>query len=179
MVGETVKAHFAASAPIIWIGKRTIDCGRHARPEGVYPVRVRAEAFGEGVPICDVFLSPDHAVFAGDVLVQVRELINGTSIAQVPVDSLTHYHGELRHHDVLYSEGVPAESYLDTRNRANFAGGDGVVALHPEFAARVWDADGCAPLVISGRELDAVRRLVVVGEVEPYCIGEWRRAASH
>jgi autotransporter passenger strand-loop-strand repeat protein len=179
-VGELVKAHFAASAPIIWIGKRTIDCRRHARPEGVYPVRVRAGAFGEGVPFRDVFLSPDHAVFAADVLVPVRELINATSIAQVPVDSVEYFHVELRHHDVLFAEGLPAESYLDTGNRANFAGQPGVIALHPEFAARVWDADGCAPLVIAGRELEAVKRLVVdAGEVGPGCIEDRRRAASH
>jgi autotransporter passenger strand-loop-strand repeat protein len=176
-VGEPVKAHFAGAAPIIWIGKRTIDCQRHARPESVYPVRVRSGAFGEGVPFRDVMLSPDHAVFAGGVLVPVRELINGTSIAQVPVDEVTYYHVELRHHDVVWAEGLPAESYLDTGNRANFAGGAGVIALHPEFAAQVWDAEACAPLVLAGRELEAVKRLVV--DVGADCIEERRRAASH
>jgi hypothetical protein len=42
-----------------------------------------------------------------------------------------------------------AESYLDTGDRANFANGDGPVALYPDFASRVWDAAGCAPLVTS------------------------------
>jgi hypothetical protein len=180
LVGEKVAAHFAGTAPIVWIGKRTIDCRRHARPEGVHPVRVRAGAFGEGVPFRDVFLSPDHAVFAGDVLVPVRELINGTSIAQVPVDEVTYYHVELRHHDVVFAEGLPAESYLDTGNRTNFQGEAGVIKLHPEFTALAWDALGCAPLVLAGPELEAVKRLVVdVGEVETDCIEERRRAAGH
>jgi hypothetical protein len=112
--------------------------------------------------------------------VPVRELINGTSIAQVPVDTITYYHVELQHHDVLLADGLPAESYLDTGNRANFAGGAGAIALHPDFAARVWDADGCAPLVLAGRELEAVKRLVVdFGEAEADCIEDRRRAVSH
>jgi len=161
VVGETVVAHFAGTAPIVWIGKRTIDCRRHARPEGVWPVRVKAGAFGEGVPRRDVMLSPDHAVFVADVLVPVRELVDGGMIVQERVDSVTYYHVELAQHDVLFAEGLPAESYLDTGNRANFQGEAGVIALHPEFAALAWDALGCAPLVLAGPELAAARRMVV------------------
>jgi hypothetical protein len=29
--------------------------------------------------------------------------------------------------------------------------------LFPDFAARAWDAHGCAPLIITGPELDAAR----------------------
>jgi autotransporter passenger strand-loop-strand repeat protein len=161
VVGESVAAHFAGAAPIVWIGHRTIDCRRHARPEGVWPVRVRAGAFGEGMPLRDVLLSPDHAVFVGEVLVPVRELVDGGMIVQERVDSVTYYHVELAQHDVLFAEGLPAESYLDTGNRTNFQGEAGVIALHPEFAALAWDALGCAPLVLAGPELEAARRMVV------------------
>jgi autotransporter passenger strand-loop-strand repeat protein len=161
VVGDRVSAHFAGVAPVSWIGRRTIDCRRHARPEGVWPVRVRAGAFGEGVPLRDVLLSPDHAVFVGEVLVPVRELVDGGMIVQERVDSVTYYHVELAQHDVLFADGLPAESYLDTGNRANFQGEAGVIALHPEFAALSWDALGCAPLVLAGPELEAARRMVV------------------
>jgi hypothetical protein len=36
-----------------------------------------------------------------------------------------------------------------------------VIKLHPEFTALAWDALGCAPLVLAGRKLEAVKRLVV------------------
>jgi autotransporter passenger strand-loop-strand repeat protein len=160
-VGDVVSARFAGTAPIVWIGERTIDCRRHARPEGVWPVRVRAGAFGQGVPFRDVMLSPDHAVFVGEVLVPVRELVDGGMIVQERVDSVTYYHVELAQHDVLFADGLPAESYLDTGNRANFQGEAGVIALHPEFAALSWDALGCAPLVLAGPQLEAARRMVV------------------
>ena len=39
-----------------------------------------------------------------------------------------------------------------------FANGGGAIALYPDFGARVWEAEGCAPLVIVGPALDAVRR---------------------
>jgi hypothetical protein len=61
---------------------------------------------------------------------------------------------------VLLAENLPAESYLDTGDRSNFANSDGPVALYPDFASRVWDAEGCAPLVVTGPELEAAQRWV-------------------
>ncbi len=73
---------------------------------------------------------------------------------------MTYYHVELPAHGVLLAEGLPAESYLDTGDRTNFANGGGPIALHPDFASRVWEAEGCAPLVVTGPVLDATRRWV-------------------
>jgi autotransporter passenger strand-loop-strand repeat protein len=173
VVGDVVAAHFAGTAPIVWIGQRTIDCRCHARPEGVWPVRVRAGAFGEGVPRRDVLLSPDHAVFVGGVLVPVRELVDGGMIVQEKVERVRYFHVELKQHDVVFAEGLPVESYLDAGNRSNFQGEAGVIALHPEFAALAWDALACAPLVLAGPELEAVRRLVV-SSAEP----EWAQRGA-
>jgi collagen type I/II/III/V/XI/XXIV/XXVII alpha len=146
--------------PIIWIGHRTIDCTKHPSPEKVWPVRVRADAFGPGKPYRDLWLSPDHAVFIGGVLIPVKYLTNGASIAQLPVHTITYYHLELPRHAVLLAEGLPAESYLDTGDRANFANGGGVMALYPDFSSLVRDAEGCAPLVVTGHELNAARLMV-------------------
>jgi hypothetical protein len=87
----------------------------------------------------------------------VKHLINGTTVAQERCDSVTYYHIELPRHDVLLAEGLAAESYLDTGDRANFANGGKVVVLYPELAAQVWEAYGCAPLIVTGPILDAVR----------------------
>lgn len=32
--------------------------------------------------------------------------------------------------------------------------------LHPDFGSRVWEAEGCAPLIVSGPKLNAVRQRV-------------------
>src|SRR6185312_7771841 len=83
---------------VVWLGCRTIDCTRHPRPEKVWPVRVAAHAFGPHRPARDLWLSPDHALFVEDVLIPVKHLINGTSICQVAVETVTYHHVELSQH---------------------------------------------------------------------------------
>jgi T5SS/PEP-CTERM-associated repeat protein/uncharacterized repeat protein (TIGR03803 family) len=144
-IGDTVQTRFSGLARIKWIGHRRIDCRRHPNPRRVWPVRVRAGAFGDGAPCRDLFLSPDHAVFVDDVLIPIRYLTNGSTIVQQPRDAVTYFHIELERHDVIFAEGLACESYLDTGNRSNFEG-DTPVALHPDVsgghgkraAARRW-----------------------------------------
>ena len=160
-VGDLVRAVVGqTAAPIIWIGRRDVDCARHAQPRKVWPVRVPGGAFGPGRPHTDLFLSPDHAVYVGEVLIPIRHLINDSTIVQVPMEWVTHYHVELPEHDVLLAEGIPAESYLDMRDGSNYARGPGPVRLYPDYAARMWEAFGCAPLIVTGPELAAARALV-------------------
>jgi hypothetical protein len=158
--GDRVQLVVGSAREIVWIGQRIVDCSRHPRPKQVWPVRIAAGAFGTGLPHRDLLLSPDHAVYVGEVLIPVKYLINGSSIAQVPVDEVTYYHVELPQHAVLLAEGLPTESYLDTGNRGNFANGDGHVALYPDFASRVWEAGGCAPLMVTGPDVDAAKQMV-------------------
>ena len=108
---------------------------------------VRAQAFAENAPHRDLWLSPDHAVFVDGVLIPIRQLINGTTIEQVPVDKVSYYHVELPRHDVLFAEGLPAESYLDTGNRGTFANAGSAIDLYPMFdAPKTWRDDAAAPL---------------------------------
>jgi T5SS/PEP-CTERM-associated repeat protein len=160
-VGDRVQRVLGGlAAPVIWIGRRVVNCTRHPQPRNVWPVRVSSHAFGLRRPCCDLYLSPDHAIYVDDVLIPVKHLINGTSIAQVEVDEVIYYHVELPQHSVLIAENLPAESYLDTGDRSNFINGGGAVALYADFASRVWDARACAPLVVTGPELEAARRWV-------------------
>jgi hypothetical protein len=145
---------------ITWIGHSAIDCERHPRPDQVWPVRIRAGAFGRDAPSRDLFLSPDHAVFVDDVLIPVKYLINGDCIEQVPMDEVSYFHIELQEHSVLFAEDLPTESYLDTGDRDKFANGGKRLVLFPDFAARTWESAGCAPLVVTGARLDAVRRRI-------------------
>jgi len=94
------------------------------------------------------------------VLIPVRCLVNGSTIVQVPVDRVTYHHVELAEHDVLLAEGLPAESFLDMRDGTNYANRAGPVRLYPDYSARMWEAFGCARLVVTGPELEAVRALV-------------------
>lgn len=146
--------------PIVWIGHRWVDCRRHPKPEQVWPVRISTGAFGGGRPLRDLWLSPDHAVYIGGVLIPIKYLINGRTITQVPMHAVDYYHIELPRHAVLLADGLPAESYLDVGDKSNFANGTGPIALYPDFASRAWEAKGCAPLVVTGPAFEAVRRRV-------------------
>jgi hypothetical protein len=156
-IGDAVLRARGGEARIVWIGHRRVDCRRHPNPAEVWPVRVAAGAFGRGVPARDLWLSPDHAVFAAGVLVPVQHLVNGRTIRQEPVDAITYFHVELEAHDVLLAEALPCESYLDTGNRAAFANGGAAALLQADFARGRWAASGCAPLVEGGEVLAGIR----------------------
>ena len=156
-VGDHVRLARGGTAPVRWLGRRSVACARHPNPSDVMPVRVAAHAFGAGQPHRDLLLSPDHAVFADGVLIPVRYLLNGATLVQETVQRVTYWHVELAHHDVLLAEGLACESYLDTGNRGAFANGGEATMLHPDFALRVWERDGCAKLVRDGAILQAVR----------------------
>jgi T5SS/PEP-CTERM-associated repeat protein len=156
--------------PIVWIGHRTVEIARHPRPETVRPVRIRRDAFGPGRPASDLLLSPDHAIHAAEerVLIPVRHLIDGEAIAPIARARVRYFHIELDRHDVILAEGLPVESYLETGGRAAFENGGAAVALHPDFAARHWEAEGCAPLHVTGPAVEAVRqRVAAAAAVSP------------
>jgi T5SS/PEP-CTERM-associated repeat protein len=146
--------------PVVWVGSRTLDCRRHARPQDVLPVRVLAGAFAPGRPLRDLVLSPDHAVLCGGVLIPVRYLQNGRTVVQEQAARVAYFHVELATHDVLLAEGLPVESFLDTGNRAAFSGA-GVVALHPDFARRRWAERGCARLALTGAPVTRTREALL------------------
>jgi hypothetical protein len=156
-VGDELRTILGGSGRVIWLGRRAVDLTRHPNPRLAWPVRVSAGAFGVGCPTRDLFLSPDHAVFTGGVLIPVRLLINGTTIQQTERAQVVYYHVELQRHDVILAEGLPAESYMENGDRSAFSGGV-VITLHPDFVARRWEMEGCAPLVLTGPLLEDARQ---------------------
>ncbi len=154
-VGGKVVSAFGGAVEIVWLGHRHVAAATHADPADVWPIRIRANALAQGVPVRDVLLSPEHAVQVNDVLVPARLLVNGTSIVQEPIDAITYWHVELPQHDVVFADGLPAESYLDTGNRrAAF----NVGAPPPgEDADTIWRSRACLPQLRAGTRLAAIR----------------------
>ncbi|GJE54189.1 Hint domain-containing protein [Methylobacterium thuringiense] len=164
-VGDLAATASGAYRPIRWIGHRTSDCRSHPAPQDILPVRISAGAFGENRPARDLVVSPGHSIcldVLGEVLIPASALVNGTTITQQDVETVTYWHIELESHDILIAEGQLAESYLDMGNRGFFAESSVVdLGATPDVnAAARTHADFCRPYVADGVVLDAVRAQV-------------------
>ena len=151
-IGQTVLTASGAAMPVRWIGYRRLDVTRHPDPVLVRPIRIAPDAIAPGMPARDVVLSPDHALALDGWLIPVRLLANGMTIREdESCQAVTYYHVELDRHDVLLSDGLAVESYLDTGNRAMFENAGAPLVLHPDpgsgQAERV--ARSCLPFVDS------------------------------
>jgi autotransporter passenger strand-loop-strand repeat protein len=168
--GDRVRLAGGGSAPVVWLGHRRVAPRRHPCAADVQPVRVAANAFGQGRPVRDLMLSPDHAVFCDGVLIPLRYLLNDATVRQMDVAAVTYWHVELPAHGVLLAEGLPSESFLDTGNRASFVNGGAVVSAFPGFAGDVWARDAAAPLITEGPVRDLVYRRLLA---QAFVLG-WR-----
>jgi hypothetical protein len=156
--GDLVLTMEGQALPVRWLGESRV-ARRFADELRDYPVRISAGALGAGLPVRDLRVSPDHALFLGGVLVQAGALVNGTTIGrETQVSALfSYYHVELERHALLLAEGVPAESFVDNISRRYFS----------NFDARVTPAEPVAemayPRVKSARQVPAALRVWLLG----------------
>lgn len=149
----TVREGAPSERNIVWVGKRRFGTNTNVLPEQLCPILILADAFGPTLPERDLRLSPDHAVFTADHLIEVRHLINGrTVLRDTTCRSITYHHIALEVHDILLAENLPVESYLECGGKASFINGSTAeepVILRPD-AIKTIDAYGCAPLAGPG-----------------------------
>jgi hypothetical protein len=172
--GDEIVTASGQTRPVIWIGSRRVRPMSHPTPAELNPVRVRRGAFGEGLPVRDLILSPGHAVFVDGVLVPVGHLVNGATIVQEEVETVRYFHVELDAHDVLLAEGLPCESYLDDGNREAFANSPEHTALYGPLDPQERE-NACAPLVRDGEALAAIQARLHARAEE---IG-WTKSTAH
>lgn len=159
----TLDSAALVARPVRWVGYRHVDLRRHPQVNLAAPVQIAPDALGKGLPQRTLVVSPDHCLFVDGKLIPAKLLINDTTITQLrDLPAVEYFHLELDQHAVLLAEGLPAESYLDTGNRAFFSNAGLAVILHPEFhvnaGLRCWDTDACAPLAVSPAAVEPVWR---------------------
>ena len=160
-IGDRVMTISGMARPIKWIGRRAYDPRFVAGNRKVWPIRIEAQALGDGVPARDLWVSPEHALYIRNVLVPAHLLVNGATITQVEsIERIEYFHIELDTHDVILAEGAPAETFVDCDNRLMFHNSREFAALYPGVTPPAWEF--CAPRVEEGApELALIRRAVL------------------
>jgi hypothetical protein len=126
-IGELLPTMFGGLRPIQWIGRYPIKRSDPSKPwvKDALPVRITRCALAPNVPHSDLYVTRGHSLLIDGVLVPAEVLINGTTITPYEAreyDELEFFHIKLESHDVIYAEGVPAETLLNVEESAvNFA----------------------------------------------------------
>jgi Hint domain len=124
-IGDFVMTSRYEAKPIKWIGRQRFVQGLPSRwPDCVHPIRVARSALADNVPLADLYLSPMHALLIDDVLIQVKDLVNGTSITRAVPEAMRdieYFQIELATHEVILAEGAPVETLLVTNGRESFS----------------------------------------------------------
>lgn len=159
--GDQVLSLRAGVSTVKWVGYRTLYKAHIPNEDAIraFPIVFVKGAIADNVPHRDLTLSPGHHVHFDGKLVPAMLLVNGKTIIQdFNRERFEYFHIELEQFDILLAEGVPAESYVDTGNRAMFQNAR-TVALRPDFGP----SNGRA--AVPGREvlrpgpgLDQIRR---------------------
>jgi len=120
--GDLVTTADGGTATVRWVGVQEIS-PTFATPQRDYPVRIRANALGDGVPSRDLYVTGEHALFVDGLLINAGALVNGTSITRVAdmgSSNFRYYHIETDAHDLVLAENTPAETFVDYVTRGRF-----------------------------------------------------------
>jgi Hint domain len=183
-IGDRVMTLSGEAKPIRWIGHRRYAHQFVQDHRDVTPVCFRAGSLGQGLPLRDLSVSPEHAMYLDGVLVPAAALVNGDCIALASgFDDVLYFHLEFDEHVVVYAEGAPSESFVDDDSREMFDNSTQYHQLYPH-APRV-PARFCAPRVEDGEALEVIRRLVAAqsvsiadGKQSPIPSNRWREASA-
>ncbi len=155
--GDFVLTASGLAKPVRWLGRSDVSA-RFADPLRSAPIRITAGALGKNLPARDLRVSSAHAVFINNVLVQAGALVNGVTIIREQIEAdFSFYHVELETHELLISEGLASESFVDNIDRMHFS--NWAERACPETPIE----EMTFPRVKSARQLPAaIRRLVAV-----------------
>ncbi len=108
--------------PVRWIAHHAISAASLARNPHVRPMRISAGALGRGLPDAPLVVSPQHRILVrskiaermfgqSEVLLPAKFLLGVTGVELDPrTGGVDYYHVVMDRHEVLFANGVGAES---------------------------------------------------------------------
>jgi hypothetical protein len=155
-IGDLITTAAGEALPLKWIGRRAYSEWLAVGNAKVQPILFKAGALADGVPVRDLYVSPEHAMFLDGMLVPARRLENGASIVKMSgMEAVAYFHLEFDRQAVILAEGAPAESFVDDDSRMLFHNGDEYCRLYPDEPPR--RPEFCAPRVENGAALEMLR----------------------
>ena len=147
-VGDRVMTRDDRFQPIRWIGRRDLTAAELAKAPALRPVRIRAGALGDGLPVRDLTVSPQHrmlisggkvALWFGEdeVFVPAVQLTCLDGVEQLDVAEVSYIHFMFDQHQVVLGDGAWSESFQPgdmTLAGMDQAQRDELLALFPELA---------------------------------------------
>lgn len=137
-IGDEVLNASGAAIKVKWIGRQTC----HPLFATVYeqlPIRIDVGALGNGLPVRDLYVSPDHAMLIEGCLVHASALVNGRTIHRMVKWSgnLDYFHIETENHELILAEGAQAETFIDNVSRERFDNYAEYALLYPNAKSMV------------------------------------------
>ncbi len=132
MTGDRVITLSGEASKIKWAARMSFERNASCRPE-ILPVVIKSGALGDGLPYNDLYVSGAHCFYLNGLLIPAINLVNGRTIqkcTRCDADSIEYFHIELEEHDVIFANGVPAETLQGNENRRNFDNFDEYVQLY-------------------------------------------------
>jgi hypothetical protein len=165
--GDLMATADGAPEPVLWAGCTTVPRTRGGYMPEHMPIRIRASALGDNLPVRDLVVSPGHAIAFGEIIVPARILVNGRSIVVDFAESHVQYwHVRLPRHALLISEGVASESFKHHPKYKAFDQAADYAARFPDDVAMTAEQaeaayPDCMPRVRRGHRVGQVAAAIV------------------
>ncbi|MBB3993817.1 hypothetical protein GGR95_001448 [Sulfitobacter undariae] len=161
--------------PLMALLSRHVDVATLQEMPNLAPVRITAGALGQGLPLRDLLVSPQHRFLARSVVVRrmfeaAETLLSAKQLTALPgiaVDNsqseVTYFHLVMPHHEIVIAEGTPTESFycgemamksLTPAARAELS------KLFPDLLTGVSGVEPVRPLPSPRRQKQLVSRLL-------------------
>lgn len=142
--GDRIITRDHGMQPLRMVHSRTITGAEFQDNRNFWPVRIAAGALGFGLPVRDLWVSPQHRMLIShirfsllyndpDVLVRAKSLCG--SFEHVCVDQalteVTYFHLVFDRHEIIYAESAPTESF--------HPGQEGVAGLSHEARTELYE----------------------------------------
>ncbi|MEP3638142.1 MAG: Hint domain-containing protein [Paracoccaceae bacterium] len=134
--GDMIKTHDGRFIPVKWIWAQRRTASDLRQDSKLWPVEIKRNAFGAGVPNRDVRVSQHHRLMVSsnvaermfdhhEVLVPAKDLLDIEGVRLVDdCAAVTYFHILFETHEVVLANGIPAESL--------FLGPEALKSLHPD-----------------------------------------------